>query len=441
MFNYLLDVANIFNPFKAISIGLGPNFALDDVFSSLKLLLSPWGYYSRAPLKKLRRKLGKYLGRKHVFLFESGRVAQYFLLKSLGIGRGDEVIIQAFTCVAVPNSILWTNARPVYVDVDATLNLDPKKLPKAITPLTKAVIFQYTFGNIGQIGQIREICHKHKLFLIEDCAHGLGNYAEHLPPGDPGTKEKKVGTIGDAAFFSFGRDKVISGIWGGATVLDDDKLAQKIESETKNKRGRIKGQKDSKLTKRSGIWVAKELSYPLLGYLVISLYNFFFLGKLLHLLWARLRISAKIITAAEKEGGMPEKFYEMPAAFAQITLRQLSKLGSFVEHRKKIGRLYAAELNESYNRSSSYLRFPLKVSDPEGLRHFAATHAIFLGDWYDSVVAPKGVDLEKVDYNPRSCPKAEQLTTRIVNLPTNPNLSQKDAKKVIKIIKTWQLKK
>ena len=111
------------NPFKVIAISLLPNSSWKDFF------------WKNTPTPN------------NMVLFESGRVAQYFLLKALGIGQGDEVIIQAFTCVAVPNSIIWTGAKPIYVDIDESLNMDPKKLEKLINKKTKAVIWQSTFGN------------------------------------------------------------------------------------------------------------------------------------------------------------------------------------------------------------------------------------------------------------------------------------------------------
>ena len=120
------------------------------------------------------------------------------------IGEGDEVLVQAFTCVAVPNSVLWAQATPVYADIDATLNIDPIDVEKKITNRTKAIIVQHTFGIPADMDALVALAKKHNILLIEDCAHSLG--ATY--------KGKKVGTFGDAAFFSFGRDKVVSSVFG-----------------------------------------------------------------------------------------------------------------------------------------------------------------------------------------------------------------------------------
>src|SRR5581483_4013141 len=112
---------------------------------------------------------------------------------------------QAFTCVAVPNSVLWTGAKAIYADIDETGNLDPKDLEKKITKKTKAVIIQHTFGIAANMDAIQKVLKGKKIILIEDCAHALG----------ASYKGKKLGTFGEFAFFSFGRDKVISSVFGG----------------------------------------------------------------------------------------------------------------------------------------------------------------------------------------------------------------------------------
>lgn len=366
------------NPFKAIAISLLPNFSPGDLW--VKEISLP----------------------ENMVLFESGRVAEYLLLKSLGMEEGDEVIIQAFTCVAVPNSIIWSGAKPVYVDIDESLNLDPEKLKKAITPNTKAVIFQNTFGNPGQKEKVKEMCKREKIFFIDDCAH-------------------TAKTDCDLAFFSFGRDKVISGLYGGGAVVTKDKIQEtRLRTQVKE------------LETRNWAWQRQRLLYIFMTYFILQTYKFFGLGKIIHHLLKEFL--PKALTSEEKQGKMPEKFFTAPPK----VLAQLPKLDQFIAHRKNIAKFYAKEFNEKYDDNCSYLRFNIFVDDPDGLRKFAAKHAIFLGDWYDQVVAPKGVNLEAVGYKIGSCPKAEEVCKKIVNLPTNPNLSLEEAKKVVEIVKLWQ---
>lgn len=408
------------NPFKVLAISLIPNFLIDDVALSLKLLLSPWNYSNHKWEEELKISLQKYLDRKYVFLFDSGRTAEYFLLKSMGISRGDEVIIQAFTCVAVPNSIIWLGAKPVYVDIDDTLNIDVAKLECAIISRTKAVIVQHTFGTPANIERIKEICRKKGIKLIEDAAHGFGNIY----------KGEKIGTWGEAAFFSFGRDKVISGIWGGAVATDNDAIARSMDELLQ------------KVPHRGSFWVARQLVYPGIVYLVINTYGFLGMGKLIHKLALSCGILPRVLTREEKNAVAPNKFYQgLPGALAAMILNQYVKLSLIIEHRRQLARNYARLLGTKFDDISSYLRYSIFVDEPNKLREFAAKRNIFLGDWYDGVVAPKGVDLEGVGYVAGSCPKAEEYTRKIVNLPTSPNLTMDDVQRVVSLVKIWKLKK
>lgn len=350
------------NPFKPIAISLLPNFFWKDFLPKADPPRADFG----------------------MTFFESGRAAEYFLLKALKIGAGDEVIIQAFTCVAVPNSILWTGARPIFVDIDDSLNMDPGKLEKAITKKTKAVIWQSTFGNIGQMKKAKEICKKNKIFFIEDGAHS-----------------GKI--IGDLGFLSFGRDKAISGLYGGGAVVIN------------NQDTRYKLQRENLLKKDYSLF------YPLIIYFILQTYSFFDLGKILHKLLKNFL--PKVLTKEEKQGEKPENFYQPPP----IILTP-----DYTNHRKKIAAFYEKHLSGLYG----LLRYSIFVANPDGLRKFAAKQNIFLGDWYDNVVAPKGVNLEKIGYKIGSCPKAEEVCKRIVNLPTN--ISLEEAEKVIKIVKDYE---
>src|SRR3989338_1760951 len=160
--------------FRPIAISLSPNTEIDDLFLAFKSLLNlvVWkkGKYSFL----LETWFRKYFYTEKVFLFNSGRSALFSVLKGMNLGKGDEVIVQGFTCTAVPDPILWCGAKPIFVDIDASLNIDNEKLEKSITKKTKAIIVQHTFGIPADIKKIKEITQKYNIILIEDCAHSLG---------------------------------------------------------------------------------------------------------------------------------------------------------------------------------------------------------------------------------------------------------------------------
>ncbi|MEO8086120.1 MAG: aminotransferase class I/II-fold pyridoxal phosphate-dependent enzyme, partial [Bacteroidota bacterium] len=120
----------------------------------------------------------------NIFLYWKGRVGLYALLKSMNVGKGDEVIIPAFTCIVVPNAILYLGAKPVYVDIDnRTYNINVDLIEEKITPRTKVIIAQNTFGLPPDIETILKIGQKNNLRVLEDCTHGFGGHTGGLPNG------------------------------------------------------------------------------------------------------------------------------------------------------------------------------------------------------------------------------------------------------------------
>ena len=206
--------------FQPISISLSPNVQKDDVSLALKLIFQPWNWKRGSAIKQLESEFKKYLGVKYAFSFNSGRSAFYAILKSLELEDGNNVMLQAFTCNAVPNPILWAKLNPVYIDCGNDFNIDIESLKSKIISLnSKVLVVQHTFGLPVNMNEIMNIAKEHNITVIEDCAHALG--ADH--------NNQKLGTFGKAGFFSFSRDKVISSVYGGLAVTNDDQLAKKIE--------------------------------------------------------------------------------------------------------------------------------------------------------------------------------------------------------------------
>ncbi|MEI7425017.1 MAG: DegT/DnrJ/EryC1/StrS family aminotransferase, partial [Candidatus Staskawiczbacteria bacterium] len=205
--------------FAPISISLSPNVEKDDLRLALNLIIRPWLWKRGKAIKELESEFKKYLGVKYAFSFNSGRSSFFAILKSLNLQDNDEVLLQAFTCNAVPNPILWVKLKPVYVDCNMDdFNIDPVDLESKITTKTRVVVVQHTFGLPANMDVIRGICGAYNLILIEDCAHSLGAEFNGL----------KVGSHSKASFFSFSRDKIISSIYGGMATTNDDVIAKEL---------------------------------------------------------------------------------------------------------------------------------------------------------------------------------------------------------------------
>ncbi len=150
----------------------------------------------------------------------NGTDAIYIILKMMGIGPGDEVITTAISWISTSETISLTGAKPVFVDVDPRYyTIDCSKIEEKITEKTKAIIPVHLYGQPADIKKIKEICRKHNLNLIEDCAQA--HFAKY--------NNKFVGTFGDAASFSFYPGKNL-GAYGdaGAIITNDDDLAVKM---------------------------------------------------------------------------------------------------------------------------------------------------------------------------------------------------------------------
>ena len=153
--------------------------------------------------------------------FASGRMAFYVLMQVLGVGKGDEVIINGATCSVMVNAILRIKAMPIYSDIDPnTLGSSHDEIKKCITSRTKIVVAQHSFGIPCDIHKIKELCTSKNIFLLEDSALALGSTINNQP----------VGSFGDAALFSTDHTKPINTFSGGLLYTSNLALHQKINS-------------------------------------------------------------------------------------------------------------------------------------------------------------------------------------------------------------------
>lgn len=171
---------------------------------------------------QFEKDFARFCGVQHTVAFNSGTSALHVAMKLLNLGPGDEVITTPFTFVATSWAISYVGATPVYVDIDdATFNLDPRLLEKAITPRTKAVVPVHLYGQPFDAGTIGEICRKHGLPLVEDAAQSHG--AKY--------RGKTVGAFGAMACFSFYPGKNLGACGeGGALVTNSPEYAQRARS-------------------------------------------------------------------------------------------------------------------------------------------------------------------------------------------------------------------
>ena len=150
-----------------------------------------------------------------------GRVAFYYILKALALPAGSEIIMPALTFWVMPELARAAGLKVVFADVDpATFTMDPAALERAITPATRAVVPTHLYGLPCDMDAIMAIARQHNLRVIEDCAHALGAKFDGQP----------VGTIGDAAIFSFQTLKPLNCYGGGLALIRDRTLAAQVRA-------------------------------------------------------------------------------------------------------------------------------------------------------------------------------------------------------------------
>ena len=165
-------------------------------------------------IREFEKNCEKYFKVKKCLAVSSGTAAIKIGLKALGVKEGDEVITQAFNFIATIEAILDLKARPIIVNVNNTLNMDPKELEKSITKKTKAVIPVHMLGFSAQMSEIQKICRKKNIKILEDNCEAVG--AKY--------NNKFLGTLGHMGIFSFDYGKMLTTGEGGLILTNDSKL-------------------------------------------------------------------------------------------------------------------------------------------------------------------------------------------------------------------------
>lgn len=174
-------------------------------------------------VKLFEERFAEYVGADYAISTPSGRFGMLAILKALNLKKNDEIIFPAYTLKDLIVLVKELGLKPVLVDIDrSTLTLDPEKLEESINRKTKVIVATHIFGLPCNMKKIKKIADSYGIYLIEDCCHAHG--AEF--------KGKKVGSIGDAGFFSFNKIKLINTFDGGIVTTNDERIASYVKKET-----------------------------------------------------------------------------------------------------------------------------------------------------------------------------------------------------------------
>lgn len=335
------------------------------------------------------------------FSFGAGRMALYAILDALDIGEGDEVILPAFTCEVVVHALLYRKIKPVFADIEPrTFNIDVKKLEQLITPKTKAVIAQHTFGVPCELEEILDISNKYGIYVIEDCALALGsNY-----------KGRPVGTHGHASFFSTDRTKLISTLWGGMAFTTDKETARKIGLTYLRSPFPTRLQSLNMALQALASYVFfSPFLYPLGRYIMAAGYKS---GLFFHYRDNKAH--------SETPVNYPSRLSNVQAV---LGLKQLEKLPTILKARKEAVKNYAKILGGNgidltdARVDEITLRFSVLLKERNKFRRKFNKY-FESGMWFNSPAIGWYKHLERISYSEGKCPVAEHVHKHVVNFPT-----------------------
>lgn len=331
------------------------------------------------------RDFSEFLAKKYdgaPILTKNGRSALCLALKAY-FSPGDRIIVNGFTCYAVYEAVRAAEMVPVFVDINPeNLNFDVKILEKVVDKNIKGLIVQNTLGNPVDMEKIEKFANKNKLTIIEDLAHSAGvKYPDR----------REAGTVGAATVLSFGKDKSINTISGGAVVL---RAPQKNEVEPPFKIPRLSD-------------FLRSRFYPFFSSICRGLNN-------IHLGGIMMRALIKI------------HWVERSADNSLDLIRKPAKFQA---------RLAKEQFKKFHKRGEGTLRdFYLVKNRKLVLDKLRAEGYYFDGFWYEKPISPKRY-YKEVDFPEKNCPMAVKVAREIINFPKY--YSESELKKAYKIIEPY----
>ncbi len=360
--------------------------------------------------------LQKTLNCDNIYTFASGRMGFYTILKAMGIGKDDEVIITSYTCVVVVNAIIYAGAKPIYCDINRVdFNVDVSKIEALITKRTKVIYAQHTFGQMCDVRAIQKLAKKYDLLVIEDVALSLGakdaqNYA---------------GTIGDFGYFSTDRTKVINTSLGGFVTVNSKKYIKTFEKEYKSVEYMSRA-------------FTKKIARTFLIDLVMMHPSMYWLGRFTNPIFRKLGI-VKYFLDERKLNKSEITQYPYPARFssilAKVGISQIENLDKNLTHRRKVAKYYN-NIFKIYSNSymddekNVFLRYSFLIKNRDYWeKRFA--NKIELSIWFKTIAVGKDSNFEEIYYKVGQNSQSEYITKHIFNLPTHQNINPKRIEKLL----------
>lgn len=362
---------------------------------------------SKQDSEKLRQALVKRYGGEAV-LYQKGRAALAAAIRLATGGKGT-VAISGLTCYSVVQAVEAAGCTPVFVDIrESDLQFGAKELMAAAKKHTgiKAVVIQNMLGIPADIAAIQKVADTAGMILIEDLAHSAGaQYADG----------REVGTIGDITMLSFGRDKAIDSVNGGALVVRNHKESLAFPTIAPSVSVQL-----------------RDRIYPLIAWLTRALYP--------------VRVGRYVMGASIKLGlvrrsadGEVDETVCLPHWQAKLAYQQVVSLTTTAVKRRQKAQTYGMYLKDLSpagmgQAGEAPVRVPLLVDSRDTVITYLATRGIQVNDiWYDVPVSPQRL-YDRVEYPVDECLNAVRVASRLVNLPTHERIKSADIKRISQLV-------
>ena len=364
--------------------------------------------------------LKKKLNSKHIYTFASGRMGFYSILKTIGIEKDDEVIIPSYTCVVVPNAIIYSGATPIYCDINQNdFNIDISKIESSITPKTKVLYAQHTFGQMCDVEAICNLAKKYNLIVVEDTALALGAKIGN----------RFAGTIGDFGYYSTDRSKVINTGLGGIVSVNNENYVDKFNN----------FYTDIPFLSEE---YTKKIAKTFILNLITLHPSFYWFGKFLNAVFTKLKIMTYFLD--EKLLSKDDiNSYPYPAKlsniFAQIGISQIGSLDVNILNRRNVVKYYNNILNIYTNEylnseQNIFLRYSFLVNNRDYWEEKFSSK-VDLSIWFKTIASGKNDNFEEIGYINGTNKVSEYISEHVFNLPTHNKIRPEKLKKLLQELK------
>ena len=387
------------------------HLSIEDLEEIRKLV----GDDSEEVISSYEKAFAKLIGNGEALSYASGRMAFYEVLRHLKLQKNDEIILLGFTCSVMVNAVLRAGLTPVFSDVDPdTFGSSVFSIEKLITPNTKVIVAQHSFGIPCQIEKIQRLAREKSIFLIEDCALSVGSKFKGII----------VGNFGDATIFSTDHSKPINTLIGGLVYSKDHALIAKLRVSHKE----IPHLSQSK---KNAVWKRLLIERSFCNADKVK-----FLDIVDRFQSLKQRIFRTDSPFLDCDGDLPSDVsYPYPAklptflaALGLLEIMRWSKVEkSRINFLKSMLQIFeeknlASILPKGYfddNLSIVPLRFVWSPPEGDKLRITFSDFVKTSWIWFMKPIIGTKISLEKMGYRTGTSPNSEFHSNRIMNLPCN----------------------